>query len=81
MNKLTALGMELDYDADSINITPLNCIVVADGFDSNGATRHVLMTTPGMTNVQASGLVRLAEEWTKLNIMNDLIRGAYSEEE
>ena len=81
MSNLTALGLELDYDEDDFTISPLNAIVIADGFDSEGDIRHVVMHTHGMGNVQAKGLVGLAEQWVNLNLMNDLIRSAYANSE
>lgn len=81
MSKLTALGLELDYDENSIDITPYSAIVVAEGFDSNGVIRHVVMNTIDMTNVTAGGLVNFARNWTDIRIMNDLVRQAYATEE
>lgn len=81
-NNLTALGLELEWDDDQeFTISPANAMVIAEGFDSDGDTVHVVMATPGMTSVKGAGFVSFAKQWIDLKMMNEIVRASTPEEE
>jgi hypothetical protein len=72
--KPTALGMELEWlQSDMENVSPLSCIVIAEGFNDRGNVAHAIMSTPGMTEVQAAGLLDLAAEWVRICLQNEVV--------
>lgn len=82
MTKLTALGLELDFDEDEeFTISPIEAIVIAEGFNSDGDTVHIVLKTPGMSSVKGAGFVSFAEQWLNLVMMNEIVRATYAPDE
>lgn len=83
-SNLTALGLDLEWEEEApFTLSPLNALVIAECFDSDGDTTHIIVATPGMKNVKAAGLIKFAETWAELRMINDMVRASidYSEEE
>lgn len=82
MSKLTALGLELDFEEDAeLTISPVDAIVIAEGFDSDGDTVYVVLNTPGMTSVKGSGFIQFARQWLDLKMMNEIVQATYAPDE
>jgi hypothetical protein len=67
--------MELDWIQNDLQIvSPLSCIVIAEGLDDEGDVVHAIMMTEGMGPVDAAGLLDLAKEWVALALQDEVIR-------
>jgi hypothetical protein len=81
-NDLRAMGIELDWtEEESRTISPLSCIVVAKGIDNEGDTVYAFICSKGMTNVEAAGYVRFADQHVNMRLQYDILSATVLDEE
>jgi hypothetical protein len=70
------MGIQLDYDESGMDtISPLNCLVIVEGMNSDGTLSHVVIPSEGLGNIKAAGMLAFANEWIQWNLRIQLLNG------